>query len=206
MINFRFHLVSLVAVFLALGLGILVGSTVVDQKIVDRLDSDIARVRHENADRRDANKKLSQENAQLRQFLDDVAPYAGDGRLDPVSVAVVAEAGVNGDDVKDTAQALQAAGAEVPGVVWLQDSWRLDSDKRVPGAADRARSRRQRRDDARRRAPAARGAPRADTGHEDDDADECPASWVDVDDPPGKPEPGCAQRAGAGRLRPHHRR
>jgi len=131
MINFRFHLVSLVAVFLALGLGILVGSTVVDQKIVDRLDSDIARVRHENADRRDANKKLSQENAQLRQFLDDVAPYAGDGRLDPVSVAVVAEAGVNGDDVKDAAQALQAAGAEVPGVVWLQDSWQLDSDKRV---------------------------------------------------------------------------
>jgi len=38
MINFRFHLVSLIAVFLALGLGILVGSTVVDQVIVDRLD------------------------------------------------------------------------------------------------------------------------------------------------------------------------
>jgi hypothetical protein len=131
MINFRFHLVSLVAVFLALGLGILVGSTVVDQKIVDRLDSDIARVSHENADRRDANKKLSQENAQLRQFLDDVAPYAGDGRLDRVSVAIVAEAGVNDGDVKATAQALQAAGAEVPGVVWLQDSWQLDSDKRV---------------------------------------------------------------------------
>jgi hypothetical protein len=131
MINFRFHLVSLIAVFLALGLGILVGSTVVDQKIVDRLDSDIARVRRENGERRDANKELSQQNAQLRQFVDDIAPYAGDGRLDRVSVAVVAEAGVNGDDVTNTAKALQAAGAEVPGVVWLQDSWQLDTDKRV---------------------------------------------------------------------------
>ena len=48
MINFRFHLVSLIAVFLALGLGILVGSTVIDQGIVNRLDSEINNVRKEN--------------------------------------------------------------------------------------------------------------------------------------------------------------
>jgi hypothetical protein len=131
MINFRFHLVSLVAVFLALGLGILVGSTVVDQKIVDRLDSDIARVSRESAERRDTNKQLAQDNAQLREFVDEVAPYANDGRLNGESVAVVAEQGVDGDRVKDTAEALRGAGAEVPGVVWLQDSWQLDTDKRV---------------------------------------------------------------------------
>ena len=60
MINFRFHLVSLVAVFLALGLGILVGSTVVDQKIVDRLDSEINSVRKENSERKAANKQLAE--------------------------------------------------------------------------------------------------------------------------------------------------
>jgi hypothetical protein len=131
MINFRFHLVSLVAVFLALGLGILVGSTVVDQKIVDRLDSDIARVRRENAERRETNKQLAQENAQMREYIDATAPYAGDGRLDGQSVAVIAEQGVDGDDVTDTAEALRDAGAEVPGVVWLQDAWQLDTDERV---------------------------------------------------------------------------
>src|SRR3954454_15161459 len=47
MINFRFHIVSLIAVFLALGLGILVGSTVIDQKIVNRLDAEIGRVDRE---------------------------------------------------------------------------------------------------------------------------------------------------------------
>ena len=51
MINFRFHLVSLIAVFLALGLGILVGSTVIDQKIVNRLDTEIDSVRKENDER-----------------------------------------------------------------------------------------------------------------------------------------------------------
>src|SRR5262249_12500574 len=129
MINFRFHLVSLIAVFLALGLGILVGSTVVDQKIVNRLDSEIRSVRNENSSRRDTNKQLTKENAQPRQFLDDVAPYAGDGRLIDESVAVVAERGINDDDVNTTVALLREAGADVPGVIWLEDSWQLDSDK-----------------------------------------------------------------------------
>jgi len=52
MINFRFHLVSLIAVFLALGLGILVGPSVVDQVIVDRLQREISSIRHESSRRR----------------------------------------------------------------------------------------------------------------------------------------------------------
>ena len=39
MINFRFHLVSLTAVFLALGIGIAVGATVVDRATVDFLET-----------------------------------------------------------------------------------------------------------------------------------------------------------------------
>ena len=83
MINFRFHLVSLIAVFLALGLGILVGSTVVDQKIVNRLDREISSVRKENSDaRKTANKALAEENSRLQKFIDEAAPFVGDARLD----------------------------------------------------------------------------------------------------------------------------
>jgi len=131
MINFRFHLVSLVAVFLALGLGILVGSTVIDQGIVNRLDSEINSVRKENSTREATSRALSQENSRLQQFIDKTAPFVGDGRLDQHSVAVIAERGVDGSVVKHTEQALQAAGAEVPAVIWLDDSWLLDSDSRV---------------------------------------------------------------------------
>ena len=73
MINFRFHLVSLIAVFLALGLGILVGSTVIDQGIVDRLDTrDQQRPQGEQARARPTSKQLAKQNQQLQQFIDQV--------------------------------------------------------------------------------------------------------------------------------------
>src|SRR5690348_12774128 len=95
MINFRFHIASLIAVFLAVGLGILVGSTVVDQKIVNRLDSEIRSVRNENKARKDANKTLTAENSQQQDFVDLAAPFVVDARLDGQSVAIVAERGVD---------------------------------------------------------------------------------------------------------------
>jgi hypothetical protein len=131
MINFRFHIVSLIAVFLALGLGILVGSTVVDQKIVNRLDSEISGVRKDIKARNATNKQLTQENKDLQQFIGEVALYGGDGRLDGQPIAIVAERGVDNGDVKQTVDALRAAGADVPGVLWLDDAWRLDSDEHV---------------------------------------------------------------------------
>ncbi len=41
MINFRFHIVSLIAIFLALVLGIVIGAGVIDRGIVDTLDNRI---------------------------------------------------------------------------------------------------------------------------------------------------------------------
>ena len=122
MINFRFHLVSLVAVFLALGLGILMGSTVIDQGIVDRLDREIKSVRNENSKVEAQNSDLTKQNKQLQQYIDDLSPYAGAARLDGLSVAVVAENGVDGDVVKQTETMLRDAGADVPAVLSLDDS------------------------------------------------------------------------------------
>jgi hypothetical protein len=130
MINFRFHLVSLVAVFLAMGLGILVGSTVIDQKIVNRLDREIDSVRTENAKRKAEGKELAQQNSELQEYLELTAPFVVDGRLDGQSVAIVPERGVDGGVVKKTQTLLRGAGADVPAVLWLDDSWLLDTDQR----------------------------------------------------------------------------
>ena len=131
MINFRFHLVSLIAVFLAVGLGILVGSTVVDQKIVNRLDSEIKHANKENSQRKAQSKVLDDQNKQLQQFVGLTAPYVADARLDGDSVAIIAERGVSDSDVKATESLLRGAGADVPGILWLDDSWKLDTPKRV---------------------------------------------------------------------------
>ena len=127
MISFRFHLVSLIAVFLAVGLGILVGSTVVDQVIVDRLDREIRSVRHDSSE---ANAKVSQLKDQLAQsedFLKKSAAYTVDQRLERIPVVLVAEKGVDTGVMKSMLATVRSAGAVAPGVVWLDDSWRLDA-------------------------------------------------------------------------------
>lgn len=129
MINFRFHLVSLIAVFLALGLGILVGSTVVDQVIVDRLDREIRSVSHESNQLNAENGKLKDEVSRLEDFLRKSSAYAAEQRLAAVPVAIVAEKGVDAGAVGTVLASLRAAGADVPGVLWLDDKWRLDAPK-----------------------------------------------------------------------------
>jgi len=129
MINFRFHLVSLIAVFLALGLGILVGSTVVDQVIVDRLDREIRSVSHESNQLNSDNGKLKDELSKLQDFLRKSSSFTVEQRLTDIPVAVFAEKGIDAGAVSTSVSMLRAAGAIVPGVLWLGDRWRLDAPK-----------------------------------------------------------------------------
>ena len=58
MINFRFHLASLVAIFLALALGVVIGAGVVDRGVVDALDNRINTVEDRANDARAENDEL----------------------------------------------------------------------------------------------------------------------------------------------------
>jgi hypothetical protein len=113
-----------------MGLGILVGSTVIDQRIVNRLETEIASVRNENKTRKAESKDLANQNSDQQDFIEQSAPFVVDGRLAGQSVAIVAERGVDGGVVKKTETLLRGAGADVPAVLWLDDSWQLDSDQR----------------------------------------------------------------------------
>ena len=76
MINLRYHIVSLVAVFVALGVGIFIGSTVVgseglimhQQELIDQLEKDFHQLRM-------TNKKLALEEEQLRNELEREALF-----------------------------------------------------------------------------------------------------------------------------------
>lgn len=129
MINFRFHIVSLIAVFLAMGLGILVGSTVVDQVVVDRLDREIRDVSHESNQVKSENNRLGDQVSKLNDFVHKSSAYAAEDRLVGVPVAIIAEKGVDGSTVSSLVSTVKASGATVPGVFWLTDKWRLDSPK-----------------------------------------------------------------------------
>ena len=125
MINFRFHIVSLIAVFLALALGIVMGATVVNRAIVDRLNDRIDTV-EDNANKRKAESdQLRGQVGQLQQYIDGTKDFAIAGRLDGIALATIATRGVDADAVKQTVELAQQAGARAPGIIWLEEKLTL---------------------------------------------------------------------------------
>lgn len=141
MINLRYHIVSLVAVFLALGMGIVMGSTVIDRVTVDALSSKLDNVRKSVDGIREENGRLggqlkaSQQQAQ--QFAETTRDQLLRGHLRNIPVMVVAVAGVDRKPVDDLRQALVGAQATVEGTVWFTSKMRLanEGDIRALAAA-----------------------------------------------------------------------
>ena len=129
MIDFRYHIVSIIAIFLALAVGIVVGTTALNGPLVDDL-----RGRNQGLidDKRGLERQVNQlkdRTASDEQFARAVAPVLLERQLAGQRVVIVALPGVDGDLRDNTAAALTAAGATVTGAVTLQ-----------PGYADPERS------------------------------------------------------------------
>lgn len=128
MINFRFHIASLIAVFLALALGVVMGSTVIDRAIVDGLRSRIDVVEKNANDARARNSQLEERLNALNLYTAQSAAHAVRGALADQPVAIVAERGVDEEVVTAQAALLREAGATVPGILWLESAWNLTDD------------------------------------------------------------------------------
>lgn len=129
MINFRFHVVSIVAVFLALALGVVMGSTVVDRAIVSSLRNRIDRVERHADEQQAENDALRTELGQREAALGASAPFAVTSRLTGLSLAVVVEPGTDAAAVDDLVALARTAGSNVGGVLEVTDAW--DDPSRV---------------------------------------------------------------------------
>ena len=113
MISFRYHLVSIVAVFLALALGVVVGTTVVNQGIVD----DLRRRTDAAVDSSDKLKtQIAELNSRLdasRSFENIVMPLLIKDQLTGAEVLVVTQQDVSASDVDSVRRALIDGGASV---------------------------------------------------------------------------------------------
>ncbi|HET7487106.1 MAG TPA: copper transporter [Acidimicrobiales bacterium] len=125
MINFRFHLVSLTAVFLALCIGIAVGAAVVDQATVDFLETRLkgveARLDSTDSQNTQLRAQLQRWDAFAEQSRDDTLA----GRLAGVPVLVLATRGMDRRPIDDFRQSLAAAGATLTGTVWFTSKLQL---------------------------------------------------------------------------------
>jgi hypothetical protein len=135
MINLRYHIVSLVAVFLALGLGIVMGSTVIDRVTVDALNNNLDDVRRSVGAIRDENRKLGDQVKQGQDFAVTARDDLLRGHLRNIPVMVVAISGVDRRPVDAVRQALVGAQATMEGTIWFTSKMRLANDGDVRALA-----------------------------------------------------------------------
>ena len=135
MINFRFHLASLIAIFLALALGVVIGAGVIDRGVVDALDTRLDKVQARTDRIQSENDALRDAGSQRDRAIDGLSKQALGGKLQNEDVGVVAVRGVDGDQVDNTTAALRTAGANVTGVLWLEAPWKLENAQEVDALA-----------------------------------------------------------------------
>ena len=121
MISLRYHIVSLVAVFLALALGIVVGSTVLQEGTVSALRATSQEVRQRSEENRRENVALNQENSRLRSFGASVLPELVQDRLKGRSVVLVDTDKVDSGMRDAVRKVLEDAGARVDGQITFAD-------------------------------------------------------------------------------------
>jgi len=120
-IDFRYHVVSIVAVFLALALGLFIGATTLRGTVRGDITTRTEAVAHSNGVLRG---QVSGLNKQLKaaQSVDNaLMPYAVQGRLAGQSVVVVSAPGIDSSIRSNVLKALALAGATVAADVRLQD-------------------------------------------------------------------------------------
>lgn len=139
MINFRFHIVSLTAVLLALGIGLVLGTTFLDEATInglerqlDGLERDLDRAQARNDDQQGRLSQFEDEAAQLDLQLGE---RLYDGQLDGAPVLVVSTRGVDEQWVDTVLGALTQADADLLGVWWLTDRLVLDDESEVADLA-----------------------------------------------------------------------
>lgn len=134
MIDFRYHVVSIVAVFLALGIGIVLGTTTLNGPILDDLQGKTNNLAKNNTDLQGRIDDLTDTIAADRAFATAVLPYAVHDRLAEQTVVILSGPGVSGDLRRDVTAALRAAGASVSGDVQLRPAF-VDPDQDATLAA-----------------------------------------------------------------------
>src|SRR4030095_2192629 len=120
-ISLRYHIVSLVAVFLALPLGIVVGSTLLQEGTVSVLRATSERVRQESERNSRANVALNQDIAHLQAFGAAGLHGLVQTRLKGRSVVLVDTDKVDSGLRDSVRKVLEDAGAEVDGQITFAD-------------------------------------------------------------------------------------
>ncbi len=131
MVDYRYHLASLAAMFLALGIGILIGNAFVGQTSANWQQSTLENIRREVAQVQQRSERVLRQDQELRSLVQkrdqgerSLAKALVSGVLQGRRVALVASGGMEKSEaLGQMASLLGAAGAEVLTTSYVPDGW-----------------------------------------------------------------------------------
>ncbi|MFY1621762.1 copper transporter [Micromonospora sp. WMMD723] len=122
MINFRYHVVSLTAVFLALAIGLVVGTAALNGPVADSLKETVNSLRKDNQQMRQSVNSLQKELDMEEDFAAEMALIILPGKLTGKRVMVLSLP-TGREHTEGVLKMLQTAGASVTGRVDIQDKF-----------------------------------------------------------------------------------
>ncbi|WP_346623502.1 copper transporter [Blastococcus montanus] len=124
MIDFRYHLVSLIAVFLAVALGIVIGTTQLNQPILNDIESQVSALEQDKRSLEDQTQQLQAELATAESFQEAVATPLVDGTLTDRNVLLLpTNESVTSETIEEIGGLVSDAGGSVSGVVRLEPEY-----------------------------------------------------------------------------------
>ncbi|MFW6091115.1 MAG: copper transporter [Actinomycetota bacterium] len=123
MIDFRYHLVSIIAVFFALAVGIVLGAGPLGERVEEDLPDQLAEMRETNQQYQEQIRMLEAQQEFRDGFIAGVAPELVSDRLANRQVALFVLPGADDDVAEEMAELLEQAGATVTASVAVDSSW-----------------------------------------------------------------------------------
>ncbi len=123
MINFRYHVVSLTAVFLALAIGLVVGTAALNGPVADSLRNQLSSLNKDNSNKRDQVNQYREELNRNQEFATELAPAVLGGKLTGRRLLLLTLPGSATGTVEGVVKMLATAGATITAQVALQDKF-----------------------------------------------------------------------------------
>lgn len=123
MIDFRYHLVSLAAVFIALAVGIVLGAGPLREGLSSTLESEVGQLRQERTDLRNAVDVANQRADAREAALERLAGRALDSTLEGVRVGVVVFPGADRNSLEKLERQIARAGGDISLTAEVTEDW-----------------------------------------------------------------------------------
>lgn len=123
MISLRYHIVSIAAAFLALAIGVVLGSTALNGPLLSGLSDERGELAAEVSDLESQRNALEAQLADADQFAGSVGGSVVDGMLENRSVVFITTPDASSADRDGLTERIEQAGAEVTGEVQLTQAF-----------------------------------------------------------------------------------